>query len=184
MYDEDSKGESFFKISILLFLIIFINFTPLSIAYAEQQKQKSLLEQLDEEEKKERISNIHQGPTKPAAETLQNARKNVQVNTNSCPDGATRRKIEDVREYIKRQEDFQTKISASLEQFTSKLIDRSQAISELNSLIGQNNETVIWGQGKVTNGVCGPVNQTIIIGKAVGVSKLLIEEYRKALSLK
>jgi hypothetical protein len=153
----------------------------LSTAYAEQQKQKSLLEQLEEEEKKERINNIHQGPLKPAAETLRNARDNAKSNPTSSPAGANIRKIEDVKEYIAKQENLQIKIAASLEQFTSKLILRSQAVNEFNSLVNQSNEIVIWGRGKVTDGTCGSVAQTEIIGKAIGASNLLFDEYRKAL---
>lgn len=176
----------YFNFRILISLVFFIclNFLFSSGVYAEQQKQKSLLEQLEEEEQKERSRNFHQGPSKPAAQTLQNARNNAQANVNSCPSGSNRRKIEDVKEYIAKQEDLQIKVAASLERFTSKLIERNQAINEFNSLVNQSNEIVIWGRGKVTNGACGSVAQTEIIGKAIGATNLLFDDYRKALGSK
>jgi hypothetical protein len=183
MYNGKRIKIILFEIIILLTTLIFIGPSFLSIAQAQQPK--SLLEQLEAEEKKERISNIHQGPSKPATETLKNARDNAQANTNSCVVGSSnRRKIEDVKEYIIKQEEFQIKMAASLEKFTSKLTTRNQAVNEFNSLINQNNEVIVWGQGRVTNGVCGPVAQTEIIGKAIGASNILIEEYRKALGVK
>jgi hypothetical protein len=184
MYNEEKLNNINFRILISLAFFLCFNFLFLSGAYAEQAKQKTLLEQLEEEERKERTSNIHQGPSKPAAQTLQNARNNAQANTNSCPQGSNRRKIEDVKEYIAKQEDFQIKVAASLERFTSRLIERNQAVNEFNSLINQSNEIVIWGRGKVTDGACGSVAQTEIIGKAYGASKLLIDDYRKLLTPK
>lgn len=184
MYNGKKLYYINFGILITFAFFICFNFLFSSEAYAEQPKQKSLLEQLEEEERKERTSNIHQGPTKPAAQTLQNARNNAQANINSCAQGSNRRKIEDVKEYITKQEDLQIKVAASLERFTSKLIERNQAVNEFNSLISQSNEIVIWGRGKVTDGACGSVAQTEIIGKAIGASKLLFDDYRKALSPK
>lgn len=183
MYNRKNIKNISLEMVILFTTFIFINFSFLSIAQAQQPK--SLLEQLEEEEKKERISNIHQGPAKLANETLKNARDNAQANVNSCALGSSNvRKIEDVREYLARQEDFHKKIAASLERFTSKLIDRNQAINEANTLIRESNEIVIWGRGKVTDGMCGPVGQTEIIAKAIGASKFLIDEYKKALGVK
>lgn len=167
------------KILFTIALCLFI-FSFQTISQAQQPK--TLLEQLEEEERKERISNIHQGPSKPAAQTLQNARNNAQANANSCPQGSNRRKIEDVKEYIAKQEDLQIKVAASLERFTSKLIERNQAVNEFNNLINQSNEIVVWGRGKVTDGACGSVPQTEIIGRAIGATKLLMDEYRKAIS--
>jgi hypothetical protein len=175
------SGKKLFNINFIGILIC-SNFLFSTWANAEQQKQKSLLEQLEEAERKERIGNIHQGPSKPAVQTLQNARNNAQANTNSCPQGSNRRKIEDVKEYIAKQEDLQIKVAASLERFTSKLIERNQAVNEFNNLINQSNEIVIWGRGKVTDGACGSIAQTEIIGKAIGASKLLIDDYRKLLT--
>ena len=170
------------EVAVLLTIFIFINFSFLSFAQAQQPK--SLLEQLEEEEKKERISNIHQGPAKLANETLKNARDNANAKVKSCAQGSNRRKIEDVKEYIAKQEDLQIKIAASLERFTSKLIERSQAINEANGFINQSNEIIIWGRGKVTDGTCGSVAQAEIIGKAASATKFLINEYKKALSVK
>jgi hypothetical protein len=172
------------RFKLILIVLSCLKISSLSIAYADQQRQKTLLEQLEEEEKKERISNIHQGPSKRAAESLQNARDNAQVNVNSCAAGAVTRKIEDVKEYITRQEDIQIRIAASLERFTSKIITRNQAIDELNGLIIQSNEIVTWGRGKVTDGTCGPIKQTEIISKSIGATKFLIQDYKKALNVK
>jgi hypothetical protein len=149
--------------------------------HAQDIQKKSLLEQLEDEEKKERTRNTYQGQPKPTEKTLQNARENARPNTESCPKGSKSRNIEDVKEYISRHEKLQEKLAMALEQYTTKNIQKNTAINQFNMLIGESNEIVIWARGRVTDGACGPVKQTEIIGKAYGATKLLIEEIKKSI---
>lgn len=150
-------------------------------AHAQKQSEKTLLQQLDEAEENEKRKNFHQGQTQAAGKTIQRARENAKSEASTCPSGSRPRKIEDVREYLIRQDALQQKFAASLERFTSKAMEKNTAIDEFNQLIAENNEIVVWGQGKVTNGACGSPKQTEIIGKAIGTTKNLIEEYRRVL---
>ena len=142
---------------------------------------KSLLQQLEDEEANEKRKNVYQGQTQPASKSLQKAQENAKSDTQSCPNGSPRRKLEDVKEYISRQEELQRKIAKSIERFTSKAIEKNLAIDDFNNIIQESNDIVLWGRGKVTDGACGAVSQTEIIGKAIGQTKYLINEYKSAL---
>ena len=158
----------------------------LSIGYinssiAQKQDEKSLLQQLEEEEESEKRKNHHQGRPEPASKTLKKARDNAKSDVNSCPSGTKKRKIEDVRVYLNRQDELQQKFANSIERYTTKEIDRNSAIDEFNKLISESNEIVVWGKGKVTNGTCGSPKQTEIIAKSIGTTDNLIKEYRLVL---
>ena len=153
----------------------------MSSSIAQKQGEKTLLQQLEEEEESEKRKNLHQGQAQPASQSLQKARDNAKSDSKYCPPGSIRRKIEDVREYLKRQDEIQQKFAASLERFTSKEIDKNSAIDESNKLIMESNDLVFWGRGKVTDGACGSTKQTEILGKSIGATKNLINEYKRAL---
>lgn len=147
----------------------------------KQGGEKTFLQQLEEEEESEKRKSLHQGQEKPASESLQKARDHAKSDAKSCPSGSTTRKAEDVREYLKLQDQIQQRFAASLERFTTKKIDKNSAIDDFNKLIMESNDIVLWGRGKVTDGACGSTMQTEIIGKAIGATKNLIIEYKRAL---
>jgi hypothetical protein len=166
-----------------VFWIIWFCFLFLTSSYAqsEVQKDKSLLEQLEEEEQNERTSKTYQGSSKRAKDSLKSARDRAKGKLFSCPLGRAARKIEDVKEYISRMEDLQTKLAASLERFTSQSIQQDQAIEELTGLINERNEITLWANGKVL-GVCGRPKQTELIAKSSSATDILIEEYKNVFS--
>jgi len=164
-----------------LFVLLAIGASvSITAVHAQKPDGKTLLQQLEEEEEKERRKNMYQGQSVSATQSVQKARENAKADVNSCPPGSTRRTIEDVRVYLQRQEDLQQKLASSLEKFTTRAIDKNPAIVELNQLINESNEIVIWGRGRVTDGACGPTKQTEIIGKAINATKALIDDYKRA----
>lgn len=142
---------------------------------------KTLSQQLKEEEEREKKANTYQGSQTSASKALEKARRDAKADATSCPTGSTTRKSEDVRVYIERHELTQQKIAESLERFTSQTITKQTAVNEFNGLINENNELTRWGWGKVTNGVCGPVKVTELIGRAIGATDNLITQYRTAI---
>jgi hypothetical protein len=150
-------------------------------SHAQKQGEKTLLQQLEDAEENEKRRNLHQGQAQPAERSLQRARENAKSDPSACPQGSTRRKIEDVKEFLVRHEELQKKFAMSLERFTTKAIEKNPAIDEFNQLIKESNELVVWGRGKVTDGACGSPAQTAVIGKAIGATKILIEDYRRVL---
>jgi hypothetical protein len=167
-----------FQVTAILSLI----FGYLSNTNAQKlDATKTLLQQLEEQEASERRKNVYQGQAQPASKSLQKAQENARSDAQSCPQGSTMRKLEDVKEYITRQEELQGRIAVSIERFTSKAIEKNLAIDDFNKIIEVSNEIVLWGRGKVTDGACGSVSQTEIIGKAIGQTKYLINEYRSVL---
>ena len=156
---------------IAVTLVLAIGF--INSAIAQKQSEKTLLQQLEDEENNEKQKLLHKGQAQPASKSLQRARDNAQSNATSCPKGTRTRNIEDVRAYLIRQDEILQKFAASIERFTTKAIEKNSAI--------ESNDIVVWGRGKVTDGVCGSINQTEIIGKAIGATKILIEDYRRAL---
>jgi hypothetical protein len=153
----------------------------LTIQASAQPAKKSLSQQLDEEEEKARRENVYQGASLSAGQALERARQRAQADPNDCPSGSVSRKPEDVRHYITSQERLQGKVAASIERFTSRAIPKSQAINEFNTLISENNELVKWGWGKVTNGACGPVAITKLIGESSATTSNLFKELREAI---
>jgi hypothetical protein len=126
---------------------------------------------------------MYQGGTLSAEQALTKARQSARADASDCPAGSISRKPEDVRNYIESQERLQEKISKSIERFTSRSASKSQAVNEFNQLIAENNDLVKWGWGKVTNGTCGPVAITQIIGKSAATTSNLFNEFRLAIEL-
>ena len=175
------KELSVLKVILHITVTLALAIGFISSASAQKQSDKTLLQQLEDEENNEKQKKLHKGQEQPASKSLQRARDNAQSNATSCPKGTRTRNIEDVRAYLIRQDEILQKFAASIERFTTKAIEKNSAIDEFNKLVSESNDIVVWGRGKVTDGVCGSINQTEIIGKAIGATSILIEDYRRAL---
>jgi hypothetical protein len=142
-------------------------------------KATSYLEQFEQEQRKQNRAQQYQGRPQDSKEILNSARDRSSSSVNNCPKGTNRRKPEDVRQYLTQQDLFQKKIAESISKFTARALTKSEGIKDLNLLIQEHNALIIWGKGKVTDGACGSVSETEIIGKAYGTSKTLIQDYKR-----
>jgi hypothetical protein len=163
----------------MLLIILLGSFVPMT--FANDESSRSLLQELEEAEARERNKNTYQGQPESAEETLKRARESAKTVSSKCDGGENRREYKDVKDYIRIQEGIQRKIAISIEQFTKNEIDKKIAIKEFNSLTDENNTLIKWGYGKVTNGTCGPKSQTAVISKSGAVTSNLFSKYRSLL---
>jgi len=176
----DSWG-SLYKIpqSIILLFVL----TTSSLIFAQESGQKSVFQQLEEEEQTAKRKESFQGTPQSAAESLKRARESAKPEVNQgCPAGFTQRKIEDVLEFMKREEMIQKKIAEAIERFTNGVTEKKAAIEEFNQLARENNGNSDWARGRVTYGVCGRPSQTEILGTAVKTTELLFADLRRLLN--
>ena len=138
----------------------------------------SVIDELESIEKSINKKNLYDGSKVSSNQALQSAKNKAAADPNSCPKGSTLRKTADVRTYLKNQEDLQIEVAAAIEKFTNKSIKKNEAVNLFNGLINQSNEITKWSWGKVTNGTCGPVEITKLIGKSSSTTKNLFNDFR------